>query len=114
MRVRVNSIESQWDNRVVPLETTWDVFRDFILQGHLQVASEDRSAVKLFNAAEYKSVDTLEGVPGALVYDDDPDKVHTRRLKEPAYIASKQSNFPFRPPRFARRSPEATIRRNCP
>jgi len=82
MRVRVNSIASQWDNRVVPLETTWEVFRDFILQGHVQVASEDRSAVKLFNASEYKSVESLDGIPGALVYEDDPDKIYTRRLKE--------------------------------
>jgi hypothetical protein len=82
MRVQINSIESQWDNRVVPLETTWEVFRDFILQGHEQVTSEDRSAVKLFNAAEYKSVDSLQGAPGVLVYDDDPARVYTRRLKE--------------------------------
>ena len=82
MRIRVNTNQTQWDNRVVPLETTWEVFRDFILEGHVQVTSEDRSAVKLFNASEYKSVESLDGMPGTLVYDDDPDKVYARRLKE--------------------------------
>ena len=48
----------------------------------MEVASEDRSAVKLFNAAEYKPVESLEGFPGAVVYGDDPDSVYTRRLKE--------------------------------
>jgi len=78
--VRVNSIESQWDNRVVPLETTWEVFREFILQGHQRVDSEDRSAVKLFNAAEYKSVESLDGV--GVVFDEDTTEFYTRRLKE--------------------------------
>lgn len=82
MRIRVNTNQTQWDNRVVPLETTWEVFRDFILQGHVQVESEDRSAVKLFNGSEYKSVESLDGIPGVLVYDDDREKIYTRRLKE--------------------------------
>jgi hypothetical protein len=80
MRVCVNTNETKWDNCVVAHETTWDTFRDVILSGH--VVADDRLAVKLFNACEYKTPESLAGDPKLVVYDGDTDRTYTRRLKE--------------------------------
>lgn len=57
MRVCVNTNETKWDNCVVAHETTWDTFREVVLSGH--VVADDRLAVKLFNACEYKTPESL-------------------------------------------------------
>ena len=80
MRVCVNTIQTKYDNRVVSHEATWDVFREVILQGH--VVAEDRIAVKMFNAAEYRTPDSLVDNADAVVHDRDTDRTYTRRLKE--------------------------------
>lgn len=80
MRVCVNTIDEKWDNCVVPLETTWNDFRDVILDGH--VVRDDRQGIKLFNASEYKPVQLLSDKPETWVYDEDTDRRYTRRLKE--------------------------------
>jgi hypothetical protein len=81
MPVCVNTIETKYDNRVISHESTWDVFRDVILQGH--VVAEDRMVVKLFNAAEYRPVESLpHDQPELWVYDDSNDRRYTRRLQK--------------------------------
>lgn len=80
MFIHVNTIESLWDNRVQPLETTWDVFCDAIMEGH--AIAPDRSTTKLFNAVEYKPVDDIRDVPGATVYERSTNWTYTRRLQD--------------------------------
>jgi hypothetical protein len=81
MPVCVNTIETTYDNRVIAHETTWEVFRDVIMQGH--VVAEDRKAIKLFNAAEYRPVEFLpHDQPELWVYDDSTDRRYTRRLQK--------------------------------
>lgn len=80
MRVCINTIDDRWDNRVVPLDPTWETFRDVILEGH--VVADHKHAVKLFNASEYKAIASIEGRPECWVYDQETDRRYTRRLKE--------------------------------
>ena len=42
MRVCINTIDDRWDNRVVALDSTWETFRDVVLEGH--VVANDKSA----------------------------------------------------------------------
>ena len=65
----------------MPTRQRREDFRDFILQEH--VVAEDRKAVKLFNAAEYKPVESLpHDQPEFWVYDDSNDRRYTRRLQK--------------------------------
>ena len=80
MEVRVNTIEHKYDNAVIPLETTWETFRDVILSGH-QVA-DDKAAAKLFNASEYKNVDALGADSNLRIYSEEIEGFCARRLAD--------------------------------
>ena len=80
MQIRVNTIDALWDNQIRPVDTDWETFRSVLLEGH-EIAA-DRIKVKLFNAAEYKSVEVIRDVPGATVDDRRTGITYTRRLND--------------------------------
>jgi transposase len=80
MLVRVNTIDTKWDNAVVPLEVTWETFRDVILSGH--TIADAKEGVKLFNASEYKPLEALGGDGNFIVYDEANDQFRARRLAD--------------------------------
>lgn len=80
MLIRVNTIESKWDNRVVQLETTWEVFCSLILLGHSPEQTKD--SVKLFNGAIYKPVGLFDPASTGVVFDPDTQESYTRRLAD--------------------------------